>query len=77
MKFTTQTWYMLFATPTSELSENVENLDGFEVVDVDIRHPEVVNEAEVDGNVGVVLRGRRPEHAGLLPTDLREQKSRS
>ena len=42
---------------TCELCEYVEDFDGLEVVDVDVRDPEVIDQAEVDGHVSVVGRG--------------------
>ena len=52
---------------TSKWNEDVEDFDGLQVVDVDIRNPEVVDEADVDGHVRVVGRGIRPKEPLLLP----------
>ena len=54
---------------TSKWNEDVEDFDGLQVVDVDVRNPEVVDEADVDGHVRVVGRGIRPKEPLLLPPE--------
>ena len=55
----------------SKLGEHRQHVDPLEEVDVDVGHPELVDELDVHRHVGIVRIRRRSLYTGLKPSESR------
>ena len=52
-----------------KLGEHRQHVDPLEEVDVDVGHPELVDELDINGNIGIILGRGRSNYPRLQPPD--------